>query len=103
MSTWTMLCLPPHCAIKEEDVTAPTALPFSEGPAPSSSAPPSIIGLKVSSYYVLVEQQSETQPSVCVSVDHIYCPPLLFQMDSIIASSLLQIFYRVVQERSRPG
>ena len=60
-----------------------------------------IIGLKVPSYYVLVEQQSNTLPSVCVSVNHIYSPMLLFQMASIIALFLLQMFYGVVQECSQ--
>lgn len=60
-----------------------------------------IIGLKVPSYYVLVEQQSNTLPSVCVSVNHIYSPTLLFQMASIIALFLLQMFYGVVQEHSQ--
>lgn len=62
---------------------------------------PLIIGLKVSSYYVLVEQQSNTLPSVCVSVNHIYSPTLLFQMASIIALFLLQMFYGAFSEHSQ--
>lgn len=62
---------------------------------------PLIIGLKVPSDYVLVEQRSNTLPSVCVNVNHIYFPTLLFQMASIIALFLLQMFYSAVQECSQ--
>lgn len=63
---------------------------------------PPIIGLKVYSYYVLVEQQSNTLPSVCVNVNHICSPTLLFQMASVIALFLLQMFYGAAPERSQP-
>lgn len=63
---------------------------------------PLIIGLKVPSYYVLVKQQSNTLPSVCVSVNHICSPLLLFQMASIIALFLLQMFYGTLSEHSQP-
>lgn len=63
---------------------------------------PLIIGLKVPSYYVLVKQQSNTLPSVCVSVNHICSPLLLFQMVSIIALFLLQMFYGTLSEHSQP-
>lgn len=62
---------------------------------------PLIIGPKVPSYYVLVEQQSNTLPSVCVSVNHIHSPPLLFQMAPIIALFLLQMFYGAIPQHSQ--
>lgn len=50
---------------------------------------------------MLVKQQSTTLPSVCVNVNHILSPTLLFQMVSIIALFLLQMFYDAVSEHSQ--
>ncbi len=50
---------------------------------------------------MLVEQQSNTLPSVCVSVNHIYSPTLLFQMAPIIALFRLQMFGGTVSEHSQ--
>lgn len=86
-----------------------TATPAASSPPPRldflvnrDRLPPLIIGLKVPSYYVLVEQQSNTLPSVCVSVNHICSPTLLFQMASIIALFLVQMFYGAVLQHSQP-
>lgn len=50
---------------------------------------------------MLVEQRSNTLPSVCVSVNHIDSGALLFQMALMIALFHLQMFYGAVSQHSQ--
>lgn len=112
LSTWTPLIF--LSAYHEEPQSRLKKKWWTTTPAASSPPPrldflvdggillPLMIGLKVPSYYVLVEQQSNTLPSVCVSVNHICSPTLLFQMASIIALFLVQMFYCAVPQHNQP-
>lgn len=49
---------------------------------------------------MLVEQQADTLPSVCVTVNRICSPTFLFQMAFIIALFLLQMFSGAASKHS---
>lgn len=59
-----------------------------------------IIRPKVPFDYLLVEQQSDTLPSVCATVNHVCSPTFWFQMAFVIALFLLQMFSGAASEHS---
>lgn len=65
-------------------------------PTPLACRQPLMKALQVPSWRLLVEQRSNTHPSVCVGVNHIGSLALLFQMAPIIALFHLQMFYGAV-------
>lgn len=59
-----------------------------------------IIRPKVPFDYLLVEQQSDTLPSVCATVNHVCSLTFWFQMAFVIALFLLQMFSGAASEHS---